>query len=51
MQKSATKYSFIYIRDKQTTSTFPINPVLNSHPREAQKVAALGRWLLNGGEL
>jgi len=27
-----------------------IKPVLGSHPREAQKVAAYGRWLLSGGE-
>jgi len=27
-----------------------VKPVLSSHTREAQKVAALGRWLLNRGE-
>jgi len=25
-------------------------PVLSSHPRKAQKVAASGKWLLSGGE-
>ena len=25
-------------------------PVLSSHPREAQKLAAYGKWLLSGGE-
>ena len=27
-----------------------VKPVLSSHPREAQKVAAEGRWLLSSGE-
>jgi len=27
-----------------------VKPVLSSHPREAHKVAAYGRWLLNRGE-
>jgi len=27
-----------------------VKPVLSSHTREAQKVAAKGRWLLNRGE-
>ena len=26
---------------------YTVKPVLNSHTREAQKVAAKGRWLLN----
>jgi len=29
---------------------YTVIPVLNSHTREAQKVAAYGRWLLNRGE-
>jgi len=29
---------------------YTVKPVLSSHQWEAQKVAAYGRWLLNGGE-
>jgi len=36
--------------DKKDVFKTTVKPLLSSHTREAQKVAAQGRWLLNRGE-